>query len=249
MPGGTEWGTTFASASTSAMSFYDELMVPRLFDPWATLLLDALNPESGQVALDVACGPGTVTRQVARRVGSLGRVTGCDLSPAMLELARSKSSAENSAPITYVECPADSLTVADSDFDLVTCQQGLQFFPNRLAALTEMRRALRPEGQLGVAVWCDIETCPPFAALAHAVGQVLGAESADSYRAGPWGLGDSTALVRLVTDAGFDQVNVRTCELPLVFEGGPRQLILTLHAASVAAAVAALSTAELAALT
>ena len=86
-----DWGTSFATASLSAMSIYDEIMVPRLFEPWAGLLLDQLDLRSGQAVLDVACGPGTVTRQAAHRVGRSGRVTGCDLSPSMLELARAKA--------------------------------------------------------------------------------------------------------------------------------------------------------------
>lgn len=231
------------------MSVYDEVMVPRLFDPWARLLLDDVNTEGGMAALDVACGPGTVTRQIARRVGPTGRVTGCDLSPAMLELARAKHPADTSAPIIYRECPADALAVAESDFDLVTCQQGIQFFPNRPAALAEMRRAVRPGGQLGVAVWCDVEASPPFAALADALGQVLGPQYADTYKSGPWGFGSAESLVRLVTDAGFDDVSLRTCALPVTFEGGPHQLMLTLHAAAVAPTVANLSDADLAELT
>jgi ubiquinone/menaquinone biosynthesis C-methylase UbiE len=183
----SEWGASFAKASTSAMSFYDEIMVPRWFEPWARLLLDKLNPESGQTVLDVACGPGTVTRLAAQRVGPKGSVTGCDLSPAMLELARSKNSIDASAPIEYLECPADVLGVPDGVFDLVTCQQGLQFFPDRSAALAEMRRVLRPGGKLGIAVWCSIEDCPPFLALANALEQVLGTEVADAYKGGPWG--------------------------------------------------------------
>ena len=225
MPGEPDWGASFALASTSAMSFYDEIMVPRLFEPWAKLLLDELKPRSGQALLDVACGPGTVTRHAARRVGPSGRVTGCDLSPAMLELARSKISLDASAPIDYLECPADSLSVPDDAFDLVTCQQGMQFFPNRPAALQDMRRVLRPGGRLGIAVWCAIEDCPPFAALANALGQVLGTQTADAYKAGPWGFADSASLARL----------------PVVFEGGPGQLQLTLRAASVATTLAQLT--------
>lgn len=239
-----EWGRSFASASTSAMSYYDEIMVPRLFDPWAELLLDQMKLQSGQAVLDVACGPGTVTRKAALRVGPSGRVVGCDLSPAMLDLARSKISIGTGAPIEYLECAAGSLHVPDDAFDLVTCQQGLQFFPDRPAALAEIRRASRPAGQLAIAIWCDIEDCPPFAALAKALGQVLGAETADAYKAGPWGFGDSDSLARLVKDGGFTNVKVRRYELPLVFEGGPSQLLLTLHAASVAATLAQLPEAE-----
>jgi SAM-dependent methyltransferase len=239
-----EWGAAFASASTNAMSFYDEIMVPRMFDPWAAFLLDQMRLGRGNTVLDVACGPGTVTRQAALRVGPTGSVTGCDFSPAMLDLARSKISVEDSAPIQYVECPAESLSVPSQTFDVVTCQQGLQFFPDRPAALAEMRRVLRPDGQLGIAVWCAIEECPPFAALGKALESVLGADIAHAYQAGPWGFGDSDSLARLANDAGFTDVNVRRHELPLIFEGGPEQLLLTLRATSVATTLAELPEAD-----
>jgi|HubBroStandDraft_6_1064221.scaffolds.fasta_scaffold213912_2 SAM-dependent methyltransferase len=242
-----DWGTSFWTASVSAMSVYDEIMVPRLFDPWADFLLDQLKPQSGQSVLDVACGPGTVTRKAAFRVGPSGRVSGCDFSPAMLELARSKS-VDGGAPIEYLECSADALDVPDDAYDVVTCQQGLQFFPDRPAALAEMRRALRPGGAVGIAVWCDIVECPPFAALKSALGQILGTDVADAYGAGPWGFGDAEALARVVSESGFTDVEVRKAELPLNFEGGPAQLLLTLRAASVATTIAQLSEAELAAL-
>jgi SAM-dependent methyltransferase len=244
----SEWGASFATASTSAMSFYDEIMVPRWFEPWARLLLDKLNPESGETVLDIACGPGTVTRLAAQRVGPKGRVIGCDLSPAMLELARSKNSIDGGAPVDYLECPADALGVADDSIDLVTCQQGLQFFPDRDAALAEMRRVLRPGGRLGIAVWCSIEDCPPFLALANALEKVLGTEVADTYKGGPWGLADSASLLRLANDAGFANVEVRKYELPVVFDGGPSQLLQTLRAAAVAATLAKLSESDQAAL-
>jgi SAM-dependent methyltransferase len=248
MPGELDWGAAFASASTGAMSFYDQIMVPRLFEPWAELLLDELKPQPGQAVLDVACGPGTVTRRAALRVGTSGRVTGSDLSPAMLELARSKVSLDSSASIDYVESSADSLGLPDDAFDLVTCQQGLQFFPNKPAALAEMRRVLRVAGRLGIAVWCDIEDCPPFAAIATALGQVLGPGAEAAYRDGPWGLADSASLLQLAEDSGFTNVSVRRRELAVVFEGGPSQLLLTLRAASVATTLAQLSDAEQSAL-
>ena len=242
-----DWGTSFWTASVSAMSVYDEVMVPRLFDPWAELLLDQLKLQRGQSVLDVACGPGTVTRKAALRVGPSGRVTGCDFSPAMLELARSKT-VDAGAPIEYLECSADALDVPDDSYDVATCQQGLQFFPDRPAALAEMRRVLRPGGTLGVAVWCAIVECPPFAALKSALGQVLGTDAADAYEAGPWGFGDGAALARRVSDSGFTDVDMRKYELPLVFEGGFGQLLLTLRAASVATTIAQLPDADLAAL-
>jgi SAM-dependent methyltransferase len=162
----------------------------------------------------------------------------------MLELARSKISVNGSAPITYLECPADALAFPDDAFDLVTCQQGLQFFPNRNAALAEVRRVLRPGGKLGIAVWCAIEECPPCLALANALEQALGTEVADAYKGGPWGLSDATSLVDLANDSGFTNVEVRKYELPVVFDGGPGQLSQSLRVTSVAATLAQLSEAS-----
>ncbi len=247
MASDVQWSATFASASTDAMSFYDDIMVPRMFEPWARLLLDEVGVEYDQAVLDVACGPGTVTRIAAERVGARGKVTGCDLSPAMLELARAKEPVLAGAPIDYLECSAEALGVADHTIDVVTCQQGLQFFPDRGKALAEMRRALRPGGKLGISVWCTAEDNPPFLALANALEEVLGAEVANTYKEGPWGFGDAAALVRLADVAGFTDVDVRRFELPIVFEGGPGQLMLTLRASAVATILAELSESAVAA--
>jgi SAM-dependent methyltransferase len=213
-------------------------MVPKLFEPWARLLLDQVGVSPGDEVLDVACGPGTVTRLAAGLAGPTGRVTGCDVSPAMLAVARSKPGGDG-APVDYLECPADALAVPAAAYDVVTCQQGLQFFSDRQRALREMHLALRPGGRLGIAVWGPIEQCPPFAALAEAIAEVIGEEAASRYRNGPWGLGrdDVAAMVR---QAGFTGVEVSRHELPVSFEGGPEHLLRTLAATAVAADVAAL---------
>jgi ubiquinone/menaquinone biosynthesis C-methylase UbiE len=70
------------------------------------------------------------------------------------------ASAPHSAMDVYAEVMVDGLPVAHVSFDVATCQQGLQFFPDQLAALAEMRRALRPGGRIGVAVWKRVEECP-----------------------------------------------------------------------------------------
>lgn len=240
MGSSTDWGSNFAAAGVDALTAYDEVLVPRLFDPWGELLLDHVEVSPGLAVLDVACGPGTVTRLAAQRVGSSGSVTGCDLSPGMLELAVSKKALGGAAPITYQKCPADDLGVPDEAFDVVLCQQGLQFFPDKAGALAELRRVLKPGGRAGVAVWAAIEDCPFWDALANAVGQVLGRETEIGFRSGPWGLPEADELERLFDSAGFRDVVVRRHVLPVVFEGGPPQLVATLSAASVGPQVAAL---------
>lgn len=240
MGSNTDWGSNFATAGVDAMTAYDEILVPRVFDPFADVLLDEVGVSAGLEVLDIACGPGTVTRRVAPRLGPEGRVTACDLSPAMLEVAAGKPALDGAAPITYRQCPADELDVPDGAFDLVLCQQGLQLFPDRLGALAEMRRALKPGGRAGVAVWCAIEECPFWDALATAVGWILGKEAEIGFRSGPWGLPEADELMRLFDAADFDDVDVSRRALPAVFEGGPAQLVATLSAASVGPQVAAL---------
>jgi SAM-dependent methyltransferase len=240
MPGGA-WSAAFASAPRSALNVYAEVMVPRMFEPWGHELLGELALAPGEAVLDVACGPGSFTRLAATQSGPTGRVTGCDLSRAMLAIAVGKGPIANGAAIDYVEAPADRLPIPDASFDVASCQQGLQFFPDRLSALAEMRRALRPGGRIGVAVWKRIEECPPFAVLAEAIRQVAGDELADRYVGGPWGLPLADDLRALLERAGFQDVRVADRVLPTTFEGGPAQLASTLAATGVASELAELS--------
>ena len=236
---GHEWGASFAAATVAAMTAYDAV-VPFMFAPWAEALLDEVGVALGDSVLDVATGPGTVARLAATRAGPLGNVTACDVSPAMLAVATSKPDLEGAAPITYLKCSAEALDVADVAFDVVVCQQGLQFFRDRHAALTEMWRALKPAGRIAANVWCGIEQCPPFEALSIALGAALGSDAQLAYSSGPWGLDDPDELSRLFKGAGFANVQVERRTLPIVFKGGPTQLVATLPTASVAPQVASL---------
>ena len=150
-----------AFASDSVPDEYQRHLVPVVFEPWAELLLDAVTVAPGSRVLDVASGTGVVARAAARRAGDGGRVVASDVSATML--ARSAAvEAPSGAPIEYREASADALPFADGSFDVVLCQQGLQFFPSRAAAVSEMRRVLRPGGVAGIAVWAQGHPLEPF---------------------------------------------------------------------------------------
>ena len=235
------WSSGFAAAREDAASVYEETLVSSLFTPWAAVLLDAVKILPGDHVLDVATGPGSVARPAALRAGPIGKVVACDISPAMLEAARRTPVQSGAAPITWVESPAAPLAVVDGDFDVVTCQHGLQFFPDRPAALAEMHRALRPRGRLGVAVWAHQSASPGFAALGSALRAVLGDDVADRYAGGPWGLPEAADVAALIEAAGFTGVAVSVERQPVVFPGGPAQLIRSLAVTPVATDVAALA--------
>ena len=191
------------------------VLVPNLFEPWAELLVDALEPRPGTTVLDVACGPGTVARVLARRIGAIGHVFACDLDPTMIAAGAAVAPEHGAAAIEYAVCPADELTLPDGCVDAVTCQQGLQFFPDQVAALAEMRRVARPGARLAVNVWRTIEDMPLYGALVAAAEEVLG--SAGGLRERPFALGDPGLLAARATEAGWTEVQVTARDLLIEF--------------------------------
>ena len=237
-------GPVFSCFSVGSIaSTYDDIYVPRIFIPWAKLLLEEARLQPGEQLLDVATGPGTVARLAAERLGRGGRVVATDISAAMLEIARQKPRADNAAEIHYVQSPAAPLTAPGSAFDVVTCQQGLQFFPDRGAAIREMFRALRPGGRLAVAVWRELELQTSFSAIDAALREVLTADQAEPYGA-PFKWPRADELVAALKGQGFGEVAVIQRTLPLVYEGGIEQALATLAASPVADTVGALSQPE-----
>src|SRR5437867_7780828 len=109
----------------SPAEIYERHSVPRFGLLWARDLVDLVAPKAGERALDVACGTGAVTRLVAERVNPTGSVVGLDVNAGMIAVARSRVTSLN---VEWREASVLELPFADGSFDLVICQQGLQFF-------------------------------------------------------------------------------------------------------------------------
>jgi ubiquinone/menaquinone biosynthesis C-methylase UbiE len=231
--------TKFQFTNASVPKAYDEFFVPRLFEPWAKLLLDEVNLRLGEVVLDVATGPGTVARLAAVRLGSRGRIVATDIAPLMLEIARAKPVLADAAPIEYLESPAAPLAASSGAFDAVLCQQGLQFFPDRHRALREMRRVLKPNGRAAIAVWAELEHNQIFAAFHAALSGVAPPELASLITA-PFSWPSGAQLKDAAQEAGFRDVRLLTPTLPMVLEGGVEQAVRSFSATPVSPGVAAL---------
>lgn len=194
----------------SAAETYERALVPAVFAAWAPLVVALADPKPGERVLDVACGTGVVARLAAERVGRTGEVVGLDLNPGMLAVAASIASnaPPTSATITWREASATKMPLRDAAFDIAYCQLGLQFFPDRPAALREMHRILVPGGRLGLMVWRDIQHSPGFGVLAAALARHVSTEAASMMRA-PFGLAEAEELCALVAAAGFRDITIR----------------------------------------
>jgi ubiquinone/menaquinone biosynthesis C-methylase UbiE len=195
-------------AQVSPAQVYEEFFVPAMFGPCTRALLDVVPPRPGDRVLDVACGTGVVARTVAPLVGAGGRVTALDLRPGMIAVAEALPQPSGAA-VEWVEGDAQALPFDGGTFDLVLCQQGVQFFPERGTAVAEMRRVLVPGGRAGVAVWQGLDRNEFIAAMTDVEVRHL-ARVGMSYEdlAQPFLFGDPEWLRRLLADAGFEDVRV-----------------------------------------
>lgn len=230
--------------SGNAAELYERYAVRHFMGPWAPGLVALAALQPGERVLDLACGTGLVARLAAVHVGPTGTVTGLDLNAGMLGVARSMPPPPG-ASVTWIEGSAEAMDLADASFEVILCQQGFQFFPDKLRALREMRRVLVPRGRVFLSVW---KSAGPYnVAVAEALERHVGVETATRYRA-QRAVPDAEELHRLLVEAGFRDVqvcpSVMTIRLPRVEEF----VLCHLSAMPVAGAVTASGEARRAAL-
>jgi ubiquinone/menaquinone biosynthesis C-methylase UbiE len=204
---------------------YEYGLVPAIFGPWSTKTVALAAPNEGDSVLDVACGTGVVTRLAAQYVGTRGRVIGLDLNPGMVEVARSLP-VPLGASVDWEVGDAIRLLFPNATFHVVFCQGGLQFVPDRLAALCEMYRVLRPGGRLALMVCQHIQYCPGFAILVERLTSHVGWQAAALLRM-PFSLGDMEELRSLMVNAGFQDVVIRP-EVKMIRFPSPAKFIQSL---------------------
>ena len=217
-----------------AAEFYEHIVARYILGPWAPVLVDAAHLSAGERVLDVACGTGVVARTAAARVGAAGRVTGVDLNPGMIAVARTLA-APSGAAVEWLERDALDLRLPDAGYDVVLCQQGLQFFPDKLRALREMRRVLLPRGRMALSVWNGVGLYN--GAVGKALHRILGEETARRFcasRQSPPG----EEIVRLAHEAGYSAIALRVARLDIRLPSLDRFVLDHLAATPIASAIA-----------
>jgi len=176
---------------------YEKFFVPSIFHQWPPLIATEAEIRREDDVLDVGCGTGALTREVAQHVGDAGSVAGLDLSESMLGVAR-----ETCPGIDFRQGSATDLPYGDGCFDIVVSSFMLMFVPDPRKAISEMRRVLRPGGRLVVSVWQSLDSNPAYAALVEATREVAGDASAQSV-AWPFIMGEPERLSGLFEAAGM----------------------------------------------
>lgn len=190
----------------SAAESYERYLVPLFFAPGAQYLIQLAALKEGERVLDLACGTGIVARSAASKVGSNGMVVGLDRNESMLALAR-KASSDIREPIKWRQGDARSIPFPNASFDIVFCQQGLQFFPDRSAALQEAYRVLVPNGRLVLSAMRPIKHNPEYNLLAEALERYVGPDAGMMMRS-PFLPLSTNELRELLKSAGFGDVRI-----------------------------------------
>jgi ubiquinone/menaquinone biosynthesis C-methylase UbiE len=192
-----------------APELYQRHLVSTMTSMWATDLADRAELRPGENVLDLACGTGVLARVAAERVGVSGRVAALDINPGMLNVARSLPPPVGGAAIEWCEGSATAMPYPDAGFQAVVCQLGLQFFPDQLAALRQIRRVLVPGGRLALNVFGPIEHNPATWAMADALDREVHPGASEVKRT-EHNLAGTDKLRALVDGAGLQEVVLTT---------------------------------------
>ncbi|CCD91410.1 Ubiquinone/menaquinone biosynthesis methyltransferase [Bradyrhizobium sp. ORS 375] len=188
----------------SIPQIYDELLVPLIFTPYARDLAGRIAKASPRHVLETAAGTGAVTRALHAELPPEVRITATDLNEPMLMQA--KSHLAKADRISFQQADALALPFADASFDVVACQFGVMFFPDRVKGYGEARRVLRPGGRFVFNVWDRIED-NEFAHVVHeTLQQVFPDDPPQFFTRAPHGYFDPVKIRADPSEAGFSDI-------------------------------------------
>lgn len=186
---------------------YDEHLGPVLFAPYAAHLAARVAALRPSAVLELAAGTGRLTAELVAALPS-ARVEATDLNDAMVAFGRSRVPGA-----TWSRADATALPFPDGGFDVVACQFGVMFFPDRVAALREAARVLAPGGSLLVSAWDRLETNRLADRLAAALERVFPDDPPTFVVRVPYGYADPALLRADAEAAGLVDVVVETVGL------------------------------------
>ena len=194
----------------SIPKIYDTLMVPLIFEAYAADLAARVAAISPRAVLETAAGSGVVTRALAAKLGADARYVVTDLNQPMLDYAATRQGADSR--IEWRRVDALDLPFQDGSFDVVCCQFGAMFFPDRVAGYSEARRVLRRGGRFVFNVWDRIEENAFAEDVTNAVAEVFPRDPPRFLARTPHGYHDVALIREELSRAGFVDVAIETRE-------------------------------------
>jgi SAM-dependent methyltransferase len=200
--------------SGSVPAFYDRYLGPWLFEPYAADLVARLPESDGLTVLELACGTGIVTRRLREALPGSATLVATDLNEAMVEYARA---AVPDTTIVWQQADAQALPFEDGSFDVVVCQFGFMFLPDKVQAFREARRVLRPGGVLLGNVWHSRDE-NPWARSVHTTVAELFPADPPRFLETPYGYFDPERIHADLAEAGWDGVQLDAVRLESLAE-------------------------------
>lgn len=186
----------------------------------------------------MATGTGIVAQKLVAKLEPPGSVTGADVSPEMLAIAKQRCHATPDI-VSFIESPAHPLGLPDAAVDAIYCQQGFQFFPDKRSAAQEMHQVLRKGGKIAVTTWCPVDQCVFFGLICDVLRRCDESEIAEMM-AVPFDFMPEDELLGHFPAAGFQEIAMETCEMDMVFNEGPQEAYETIYATPIAPKLRAL---------
>jgi len=181
----------------------------RQIEPLGLAAMNTLKPEKGECILDIGCGCGQTSLDLASRVGGTGSVLGVDISKPMLEVARQRPQPARDSHVTFELRDAQSDDLGQERFDAVFSRFGVMFFSDPVAAFTNIRKSLKPTGRLTFVCWRPLKQNPWMQApLEVALPLLPPMAPPDPTAPGPFAFADAGRVESILTAAGFGSVKV-----------------------------------------
>lgn len=187
---------------------YDRYMVPLIFAPYAADIARRAASLSPSAVLEIAAGTGVVTRALAPGLSPGATYVVTDLNQPMLDYAASRQAPDDR--IRWRQADAMALPFEDAAFDLVCCQFGAMFFPDRVAAYGEAKRVLKPGGHFLFNIWDRLEENVFANDVTDALAQVFPNDPPRFLARTPHGYHDKQRIRRDLENAGFSRVEIDT---------------------------------------
>ncbi|HEX8047766.1 class I SAM-dependent methyltransferase [Rhizobium sp.] len=187
---------------------YDRYMVPLIFEPFAVDLARRAAALAPGAVLEIAAGTGVVTRVLAPKLSASASYIVTDLNQPMLDYAASRQGLDTR--IQWHQADAMALPFEDAIFDLVCCQFGAMFFPDRVSAYREAKRVLKPEGHFLFNVWDRLEENLFANDVTNALAEMFPNDPPRFLARTPHGYHDVALIRGELEEAGFSHVVIET---------------------------------------